>query len=248
MKKYIDGDMLGVIASVVCLEHWLCLPWILAISGAWLGSYFTSPWFHHFMLAVAFLIGVPIFLRSFFKYRSYFILVTGITGLSLTAFGTFKTGDTCCPPLQEVACGDSSCEDSQCEVKDEACADEACADEACADSKSSAEDKACTDEACKDAECSKEGKADTTKQASEDSTSSTEAKAAPVAESDCADCESCEEETAVIEEEPELKEPTEVQEAGFNFVPLGVFLLIVAHAMNFSHRKKCSKPCCPSNS
>ena len=207
MKKYIDGDMLGVIASVICLIHCLCLPWILAISGAWLGSYFTSPWFHHFMLAVAFLIGIPIFLRSFFKYRSYFILVTGITGLSLTEFGTFKTGDTCCPPLQVAACTDGACEDTQCE----------------------SEKAECSDEACEDTECDSEKKAN-----------------AESKESDCAECDSCEDD-AIVEDEPELKEPTEIQEAGFNFVPLGVFLLIVAHAMNFSHRKKCSKPCCPSS-
>ena len=222
MKKFFDSDLLGITASVICLIHCLAMPWIIAISGAWLGSYFTSPWFHHVMLGVALLIGIPIFLQSFLKYRSYLILFTGVAGLSLTAFGTLKTGDTCCPPPamaevspteEEEEGGCSSCEgcDSHSEVETE-----------------KAEDGTV--------------KVETESVKTEVENAEAEIEAVKLLPELSDEKGGCETDCGTCEEEPEH----EITEAGFNFVPLGVFLLIVAHSMNFAHRKKCKKPCCPS--
>jgi hypothetical protein len=96
LYKKIDADLLGSVASLICLIHCLFMPWVIMFSGAWLSQYFTHPLFHHLMLIVALLIGIPVFLRSYFKYNSKLVLFFGIIGLSLTSFGTFRE-EACCP-------------------------------------------------------------------------------------------------------------------------------------------------------
>ena len=62
MKKVFDIDCLGMCASVLCLIHCLCLPWLVAMAGVYFGAFFESPNFHNIMLVVAVLIGLPVFL------------------------------------------------------------------------------------------------------------------------------------------------------------------------------------------
>ncbi len=114
MKKLFDIDCIAMCASVLCLIHCLCLPWLVAIAGVYFGSFFESPNFHNIMLVVAILIGLPVFIHSFIRYKSKLILFTGIAGLSLTTFGTIKS-DNCCPNTStKTTCeGDSECE-SEC--------------------------------------------------------------------------------------------------------------------------------------
>lgn len=108
MKKILDIDCLGMCASVLCLIHCLCLPWLVAIAGVYFGSFFESPNFHNIMLVVAILIGLPVFVLSFIRYKSKLILFTGIVGLSLTTLGTMKS-DSCCPPVSaNEVCEESS--------------------------------------------------------------------------------------------------------------------------------------------
>ncbi|MCM8533282.1 MAG: MerC domain-containing protein [Lentisphaeraceae bacterium] len=108
MKKIFDIDCIGMCASVLCLIHCLCLPWLMALVGVYFGSFFESPNFHNIMLVVAILIGLPVFVLSFIRYKSKLILVTGVVGLSLTTFGTMKS-DNCCPSVStEAACDDGS--------------------------------------------------------------------------------------------------------------------------------------------
>lgn len=123
MKKIIDVDFIGMCASLLCLVHCLCLPWLVAIAGVYFGAFFESPNFHNIMLVVAILIGLPVFILSFIRYRSKLILITGIVGLSLTTFGTIKS-DNCCPAAgsEEVCTADSDCE-SKCESEGD-CHDE----------------------------------------------------------------------------------------------------------------------------
>ncbi|MCM8528634.1 MAG: MerC domain-containing protein [Lentisphaeraceae bacterium] len=131
MKKILDIDCLGMCASVLCLIHCLCLPWLVAIAGVYFGSFFESPNFHNIMLVVAILIGLPVFILSFKRYRSKLILFTGIVGLSLTTLGTMKS-DSCCPPVStEEVCEETG--DCSSECKEEA----QCENEQVQDSKSS---------------------------------------------------------------------------------------------------------------
>ena len=161
-------------ASALCLVHCLFLPWLIAIAGTYFGSMFESPSFHNIMLVVAVLIGLPVFIFSYLRYKSKLILATGIIGLSLTTFGTVKNDD-CCPKVTtEESCEDSVCNDSVCESM-------------------VLKDNSCEDEVCKES----------------------------------------------IEQEPEIK----LQ--GFNTIPLGVTLLILAHFLNFRQRKVCKNECCP---
>lgn len=97
-------------ASVLCLLHCLFLPWLLAAVGTYLGSMVNSPGFHNFMLVVAFIIGLPVFIISYKRFKSKIILFTGVLGLGLTAHGTIKEDD-CCPPIaiEEVTCEGESC-------------------------------------------------------------------------------------------------------------------------------------------
>ena len=241
MKKYFDSDILGMIASVVCLIHCLFLPWILMVCGVWLGSYFTSPWFHHFMLVISLLIGIPIFLKSYLKYRSGAILFLGILGLTLTTYGTFMTGDTCCPPPSLA--GAESCEES-CETacaktaalaKKEGCKSEEC-EEACASKKETLVSK----EGCKSEECKEACAIKKETLVSKEGSKSEECKEA---------CASKTQELATTklttqDQVEESDNAPELKEAGFNVVPIGVALLVLAHGMNFAHRKKCQKTCC----
>ncbi|MDD7986095.1 MerC domain-containing protein [Lentisphaera marina] len=110
MFKKLDADLIGSIASVVCLIHCLFMPWVLMFSGAWLSQYFSHPLFHHLMLIVALLIGVPVFLRSYFRYNSKLVLFLGVLGLSLTSYGTF-IDDACCPHELEVKTPTTDCTD-----------------------------------------------------------------------------------------------------------------------------------------
>ncbi|WDE95667.1 MerC domain-containing protein [Lentisphaera profundi] len=96
MLKKLNADLIGSIASIICLIHCLFMPWILMFSGVWLSQYFSHPLFHHLMLIVALIIGIPVFLRSYFKYNSKLVLFLGIIGLSLTSYGTFRQ-EPCCP-------------------------------------------------------------------------------------------------------------------------------------------------------
>jgi len=146
MKKIFDIDFLGMAASAVCLVHCLFLPWIIAFLGTYFGSMFESPYFHDVMLVVAILIGLPVFILSYRKYKSKLILVTGIVGLGLTTFGTVKN-ENCCPPVTTA----SSCEDS-------ACADSACASTAVKDS--GCEDTECEDSSCEETPVSTDAEAD----------------------------------------------------------------------------------------
>lgn len=118
MKKIFDIDCIGMCASVLCLIHCLFLPWLVALAGVYLGSFFNSPNFHNVMLVVAILIGLPVFVISYLKYKSKLILATGIVGLGLTTFGTVKS-DNCCPEINSEAV---------CMEDGEAC--EACPEEA----------------------------------------------------------------------------------------------------------------------
>ena len=111
MKKIFDRDVLGAIASAVCLLHCLCLPWLLAISGAWVSQYLSAPWFHHLMLIMAIMIGAPVFIRAFLKYNSKWVLICGVFGLALTTYGTLQD-QPCCPPTtsqSENCAGLSEC-------------------------------------------------------------------------------------------------------------------------------------------
>ena len=108
MKKLFDIDFIGMGASILCLVHCLCLPWLVAIAGTFFGSYVESPHFHNAMLIISILIGLPVFVTSFMKYKSKLILFTGVVGLTLTTLGTIQE-DNCCPsPEVEVAC-ETSC-------------------------------------------------------------------------------------------------------------------------------------------
>ena len=108
MKKIFDIDFLGMCASVLCLIHCLFLPWLVALAGVYFGAFFESPNFHNIMLVVAILIGLPVFIISFVRYKSKLILASGLLGLSLTTLGTMKS-DNCCPPVStEAACAEGS--------------------------------------------------------------------------------------------------------------------------------------------
>ena len=118
MKKKINYDLLGLVASIICLIHCLFMPWILMVSSAWLSQYFTNEWFHHIMLGVAFLFGIPAFLQAYVKYKSKAVLFFGVAGLSLTSYGTMQE-DNCCPHSQEaivVEVEESSCANDSCSV------------------------------------------------------------------------------------------------------------------------------------
>ena len=110
MKKIFDIDFLGMCASVLCLIHCLFLPWLVALAGVYFGAFFESPNFHNIMLVVAILIGLPVFIISFIRFKSKLILASGLIGLSLTTLGTIKS-DNCCPPVSTEATCD---EDSDC--------------------------------------------------------------------------------------------------------------------------------------
>ena len=171
-------------ASALCLVHCLFLPWIIAFAGTYFGSMFESPMFHDVMLVLAILIGLPVFILSYVRYKSKLILVTGIVGLGLTTFGTVQS-DSCCPTVSaEAVCEDSVCEDAACEEK-------VCEEE-----------EKCEESECKDSTC---------------------------------------EETPVLQNS-EVNPDVKLQ--GFNTVPLGVSLLILAHFLNFRKRKTCKNECC----
>lgn len=99
-------------ASALCLIHCICLPWIIAIVGTYFGSMFESPFFHTVMLVLALLIGLPVFISSYLKYKSKLILVAGIIGLSLTTYGTVKS-EPCCPPGEASVCANNSMESEE---------------------------------------------------------------------------------------------------------------------------------------
>jgi len=179
MLKKIDADLIGSLASVVCLIHCLFMPWVIMFSGAWLSQYFTHPLFHHLMLVVALLIGIPVFLRSYIKYNSKLVLFCGLIGLSLTSYGTFREEPCCPPPANEVANvieeDSSSCETS--------CEDQSCAETALLNSVDTSETS----------------------------------------------------DTAFVNK----------SEIKFSAVPIGVAFILLAHILNFKHRKKCQRHCCP---
>jgi hypothetical protein len=131
MKKIFDIDCLGMCASILCLIHCLCLPWLIAIAGVYFGSFFESPNFHNIMLVVAILIGLPVFILSFVRYKSKLILITGVVGLSLTTFGTMKS-ESCCPSVSsEKVCDESTecsseCSEEVCEESTECSSEEVC--------------------------------------------------------------------------------------------------------------------------
>lgn len=152
-------------ASALCLVHCICLPWIIAIAGTYFGSMFESPSFHNVMLILAILIGLPVFISSYLKYKSKLILVAGIVGLSLTTYGTVKS-EPCCPSGDEI----SLCSDTSCDIEEQCCPEEEVIDEKTLD---------------------------------------------------------------------------QVSLQGFNTIPLGVTLLILAHFLNFKKRKSCKHDCCP---
>ena len=93
------------------------------------GPYVESPHFHTVMLVVAMLIGLPVFIASFIKYKSKLILALGIIGLGLTTYGTIYGCDTDCS-----SCGTecSSCPAGEqqiseyAEVSESGCSDKDC--------------------------------------------------------------------------------------------------------------------------
>jgi hypothetical protein len=109
MKKLLSIDVLGMTASLLCLIHCMFLPWLITIVGAYFASSVQSPYFHGVMLAVSIIIGLPVFIISFLKYKSKIIILAGVTGLSLTAFGTIKN-DNCCPDVPSRVNCQSACE------------------------------------------------------------------------------------------------------------------------------------------
>ncbi|MCM8541411.1 MAG: MerC domain-containing protein [Lentisphaeraceae bacterium] len=156
MKKLLNFDCLGIAASLLCLVHCMFLPWVVAILGTYFASSVKSPYFHQIMLVIALLIGLPVFIGSFIKFRSKLILATGVIGLSLTTIGTMKD-DSCCPETSVSSECEASCSHS-------------------------------------------------------------------------------------LEYVADSEKETLVQ--GFNTIPLGVSLLILAHFLNFRQKRKCKYECC----
>ena len=216
MKKLFDLDFIGMAASVLCLIHCLALPWLIALAGTYLGSYVESPYFHTFMLVLAIAIGLPVFIVSFMKYKSKSILFTGVMGLALTTFGTMQE-DSCCPPVSTANV--ESCKTAGCET-------------ACESTMAGAKIERYETPGCETADC-------------ETACESTVA-GAKIEKYEAPDCETeCSASAKIVTEAAktiDISEPTLLQ--GFNTVPLGVTLILLAHFLNFRKKRSCARACC----
>ena len=201
MKKLFDRDFLGVLASVICLIHCLCLPWLLMISSAWMSSYLSTPWFHHLMLAIAMLIGLPVFIKSYLKYKSRLVLVLGTFGLAFTTYGTLQS-EPCCPHPESTSKVQSNniietthiTEASECSLT--------CATEG--------------------ASCN-----------------------SGIAVNPESDNTLQDESYNLLQNKSDIEQKSLV--AGIKYVPLGVILILLAHVLNFRHRRICKKTCCDTS-
>ena len=254
MKKLLDRDFLGVLASIICLIHCLCLPWLLMISGAWLSSYLSTPWFHHLMLAVAMLIGLPVFISSYLKYKSKSVLILGSFGLALTSYGTLQE-DPCCPTPNQAGVS-KNIELSECEI---ACASEgsSCDSETRADTivnlntPSATEFSEC-EIACasEGSSCESETRADTIVNLNTPSaTEFSECEIACASEGSSCESETSADATVNSDTTNQSKNETAISflSAGLKSVPLGVAFILIAHILNFRHRSICKKNCCETN-